>query len=224
MRRSRTGLIAVAALLASAGIGNTSAPARAQDLPMKVKGGHELGETAEQFFAEGHEKDLFSECASGDFKALNKQTKRLAKAYCAELTDTREKATSGKRTEYKIAGDTTELKKETFTFDGGHLVRVAVAYVTPNPESNNKGRSFEEIFDGVKDTYGPPTSESTQTIQSAYSLQQILHRAAWIAPHVAVLVVEQAPPEASIVVTACTRTEYDRMGTEGKPKIGNPIE
>ncbi len=224
MRRRWIGPIMLAVVLAFAGLVGANGTGRAQDLPMKVKGGHELGETAEQFFSEGHEKDLFRECASGDFKALNKQTKRLAKAYCAELTDTREKATSGKRTEYKISGETAELRKETFTFDGGHLVRVAVAYVTPNPESNNKGRSFEEIFDGVKETYGPPTSEGTQTIQSAYSLQQILHRAAWIAPHVAVLVVEQPSPEASIVVTACTRAEFDRMGAEGKPKIGNPIE
>lgn len=56
-----------------------SSSALAQELPMKVKGGHQLGETAEQFFAEGHEKEVLSACAAGDFKRLNSSGKRLAK-------------------------------------------------------------------------------------------------------------------------------------------------
>ena len=83
MRKEMIGMLTLAALLAASGV-------RAQELPMKVKGGHELGETAEQFFAEGHEKEVLSACASGDFKSLKKTTKRLARQYCSDLTDTRE--------------------------------------------------------------------------------------------------------------------------------------
>jgi len=192
---------------------------RAQDVPMKVKGGHELGETADQFFGEGHEKELLSKCASGDFKGLKKPTKHLAKVYCADLTGTRQKAVDGKRVEYKVPGDTKELRKETFTFDHGHLVKVEIAYVEQSAQSNDEGKKFDDILTGVKAAYGPPTGESTKTIQNAYSLNYILHKDVWVAAHAAVIVEEQPAPDASIVVTAYTREEYDES-----LKTANPLE
>src|SRR5579872_3928109 len=48
----------------------------AQDQPMKVKGNHELGETVEQFFAEGQEKEVLTACMAGDFKSVNKSSRR----------------------------------------------------------------------------------------------------------------------------------------------------
>src|ERR1700684_1392100 len=105
MKRELVGLFLIAGLAGGA---------RAQDLPMKVKGGHELGETAEQFFGEGSEKAALDACAAGNFKSLKKATKRLAKEYCAELTATRDKATSGKHTEYKAAGGPAGVWPHTF--------------------------------------------------------------------------------------------------------------
>jgi hypothetical protein len=207
--------------VATAGIFAASA-ASAQDVPMKVKGGHELGETSDQFFTEGHEKEIFGLCAANDFKGLKKATKHLAKVYCDELSDTRKKAADGKRTEYKIPGedDDDALRRQTFTFDHARLVKVELDFMEPTAETNYKGKSYKDVFAGVKEAYGPPTSEKTETIQNAYSLQYELHKDWWVAPHAAVLVEEKPAPEAAVVVTAYTREEYDRE----THKSTNPLE
>jgi hypothetical protein len=217
MRKEMIGMLTLAALLAASGV-------RAQELPMKVKGGHELGETAEQFFAEGHEKEVLSACASGDFKSLKKTTKRLARQYCSDLTDTREQAAGGKRVEYKPAGDPTEYRTDTFTFDGGHLVKVELIYAAPSPEANYKGKSFADIFAGVKEAYGPATGESAEPTQSVYGQQYIAHREIWLAPHAAVVIIEKPGEDGSTTLIACTRAEYDRALAPGAAKPANPIQ
>ena len=95
----------------------------AQEQPLKVKGGHELGETAEQFFAEGQEKMALSACAARDFKSVDRSNRRLAKKICSDLVDARQQAMSGKRSEYQSGGDPAEVRMDTFTFDGDHLER-----------------------------------------------------------------------------------------------------
>src|SRR5579863_4727767 len=138
-----------------------------QTLPMKVKGGHQLGETAEQFFGEGREKDLLSACAAKDFKSVTEVDKRLAKQYCAELADARQKAVGGKRCVYQTAGDSTELRTDTFTFTDGHLVNVQLIYTAPSAEFNNRGQTFDQIFAGVKQAYGAATTEGTNQARNA---------------------------------------------------------
>lgn len=200
-----------------------SSDALAQKLPMKVKGGHQLGETAEQFFAEGHEKEVLGACAAGDFKSLNSSGKRLAKKYCNELADTRQLAISGKRGEYH-SGDPSEMRTDTFTFDGGHLVKVELLYSAPSAESNYSGHSFEEIFAGVKQAYGPPTSESTKPMGDVFGVQYPAHRELWLAPHAAILITEQPGRAGSTTLVAFTRAEYDRTTDAGAPKPANPLE
>lgn len=216
MRKEIVGLLILAVV-------SLSSDALAQELPMKVKGGHELGETAEQFFAEGHEKEVLSACAAGDFKSLNKSGKRLAKKYCNELADTRQLAISGKRGEYH-SDDPSEMRTDTFTFDGGHLVKVELLYSAPSAESNYSGRSFEEIFAGVKQAYGPPTSESTKPMRDFFGVQYPAHRELWLAPHAAILITEQPGRAGSTTLVAFTRAEYDRTTDAGAPKPANPLE
>jgi hypothetical protein len=198
--------------------------APAQDQPMKVKGGHELGETAEQFFAEGQEKELLRECAVGDFKNVDKLIKLQAKKYCDELAATRRRAMSGAREEYQSDGDPSEMRKDTFTFDGGHLVKVELLYTAPSNEFNYRGQSFEKIFAGVKQAYGPPTSESTKQVQDAYGVPYVAHRELWMAAQTAILITEQPGPGGSTTVVAFTRAEYDREVPAGPPKPTNPLE
>jgi hypothetical protein len=215
MKRELVGLFLIAGLAGGA---------RAQDLPMKVKGGHELGETAEQFFGEGSEKAALDACAAGNFKSLKKATKRLAKEYCAELTATRDKATSGKYTEYKAAGDPAEFRTDTFTFEGGHLAKVELIYTAPTPEVNYKGKSFGDIFAGVKQAYGPPTSESAEPTQSVYGQQYVAHHEIWVAPNVAIVITEKPGAEGTTTLVACTRAEYDRTMAPGAVKAANPLQ
>ncbi|MGD0957280.1 MAG: hypothetical protein ABR953_10700 [Candidatus Acidiferrales bacterium] len=217
MRKEITGLVTLAVLSLATGV-------LAQELPMKVKGGHELGETAEQFFAEGHEKEVLSACAAGNFKSLNRSNKREAKKYCGELADAREQAMSGKRSGYQSGGDPSEMRTDTFTFDGGHLVRVELLYSAPSVESNYIGHSFDELFAGIKQAYGPPTSETTKPVQDVYGVQYVAHRGLWLAPHAAILMNEQPGPRGSTTLVAFARAEYDRTMAAGAPKPANPLQ
>jgi hypothetical protein len=196
----------------------------AQEEHMKVKGGHQLGETAEQFFTEGQEKDSLSACAGGNFKSLDKLIKREAKKYCDDLANTRRLAMDGKREEYQSEGDASELRKDTFTFDGGHLVKVELLYSAPTAEFNYRGQTFEKILAGVKLAYGPPTNESTKPVQDTYGVPYLAHRELWVASQTAILVTDKPGPRGSTTLVAFTRTEYDRMIAAGPPKPVNPLE
>jgi len=195
----------------------------AQDLPVKVKGGHELGETSEQFFAEGREKTVLSACTAGNFKIMNKSDRAEAKRYCGEVSNARQQAMSGKRSEYK-SGEVSELRTDTFTFDGGHLVKVELLYAAPSAESNYAGQTFEQILAGAKQTFGPPTSESTKPVQDVYGASYVAHHELWVAPHAAILILEQPGPGGSTTVDAFTREEYDRTMVGDAPKPVNPLE
>lgn len=196
---------------------------------MKVKGGHELGESAEQFFAEGHEKDAVDACATGKFKSIvNKFSKPALKQYCSQLTDARLQAITGKRTEYKGDGDPTEMRTDTFTFDRDRLVKVELLFAAPSAEANYRGQTFAQIFAGIKQAYGPPTSEHTEQGQDTYGVPYLAHRELWESSQAVILITEQVPrqPEnnGSTTLTAFSRTEYDRSMTSGVPRIANPLQ
>jgi hypothetical protein len=197
--------------------------ALAQDQLMKVKGGHQLGETAAQFFAEGYEKQMLGACATGDFKSVNKSSRRELKKYCADLDDARQQAVSGKRYDYKGGGDLTEMRTDTFTFNGGRLVKVELIYSAPNAEVNYRGQKFDNIFAGVKQAYGPTTSETTEPAKNAYGVEYVAHRELWLLPGNAILITERPGPDGSTTLEAFTRAEYDRTrAAAGKP--ANPLE
>jgi hypothetical protein len=196
----------------------------AQDQPVKVKGGHEMAESAEQFFAEGQEKEALSACTAGDFKGLNSSAKRQLRKHCDELAEIRRLAMSGKREEYQSSGDPSEMREDTFTFDGGHLVKVELRYSVPSAEFNYRGLSFEKILDGVKQTYGPPASESSRPMQDSYGVPYLAHRELWLKPQAAILITEQPGNGGSTTLVAFTRAEYDRTMAVGAPKPTNPLE
>lgn len=196
----------------------------AQEEPIRVKGGHELGETAERFFAEGAEKEAFDACGHKDFKVFNRSDRRTLKEHCGDLVDARRQATSGKRFEYKGGGDTAELRMDTFTFDGGRLVKVELLYSAPNAEVNYRGQTFEALFAGVKQTYGPTTSETTEPTQNAYGVPYVAHRELWIKPHGVILIAEEPGDAGSTTLSAFTRAEYDRALAPGVRKFPNPLQ
>ena len=194
-----------------------------QDLT-KVKGGHQLGETAEQFFAEGYEKDVLHACAVGDLKGANRPTRRELKKYCNELAGARQQAMSGDRYDYQGGGDVSEMRADTFTFGGGRLVKVELLFSAPSAEVNYRGRSFEEIFAGAKQAYGPPTTESTQQVRNAYGVEYVAHGELWVTPQVVVRISEQPGEGGSTTVAAFTRAEYDRTVAAGVPNRVNPLQ
>jgi hypothetical protein len=217
MIKETIGLITLAVLALATGV-------PAQDVPMKVKGGHQLGETAEQFFAEGHEKVALGACATGNFKGLDKFIRHEVKKDCDKLAETRQLAIGGKREDYQSSDDPSEMRTDTFTFDGGHLVKVELVYSIPSAAFNYRGLSFEDIFAGAKLAYGSPTSESTKPSLDPYGVPYLAHRELWVAPHAAVLITEQPGRGGSTTLVAFTRAEYDRTIAAGEPKPANPLE
>jgi hypothetical protein len=216
VRKEIVGLLILAMLSLAGGV-------LAQELPMKVKGGHQLGETAEQFFAEGREKEVLSACATGNFKLMGKSDQRQAKKYCGEIGDASQQAISGKRFEYK-SGDASDMRTDAFTFDGGHLVKVELLFSAPSAEFNYRGHSFEEIFAGTRQTYGSPTTESTSPMQDVYGVPYLAHRELWVAPQAAILITEKPGRDGSTTLVAFTRAEYDRTIAVGAPKAANPLQ
>lgn len=200
----------------------TAGGAGAQDLPMKVKGGHQLGETGEQFFNEGREKEMLGKCAAGNLKSVAPD-KRAAKKYCDEVNDLHRQAVSGKRCAYQT-GDASDMRTDTFTFDGDHLVKVELVYTNPNAQDNYSGHSFADIFAGIKQAYGPPTTEKTERVHNVYGVEFTAHRELWLAAHAVVLINEQPGENGATTLTALTRVEYDRTMAAGTPKPANPLE
>ena len=188
---------------------------------MKVKGGHELGESAEQFFAEGHEKEALDACATGNFKSIDKPSRHALKQYCTQLTDARQQATSGKRTEYKGDGDPSKMRTDTSTFDKDRLVKVELIFATA------EGQTFAQIFAGMKQAYGPPTSEHTEEVQDIYGVPYLTHREVWESPQAVIMITEQVARRLennrSTTLTAFTRAEYD-LNMTGVPRIANPLQ
>jgi len=231
MRKTmRTGIIqllALAVLLLAADVlvhGQQIQDQQIKDQQIPVKGGHQLGETGEQFFAEGYEKEMLSACATGDFKSVNKSSTHQLKEYCAAFAEVHQQAISGKRTEYKGSGDVSELRTDTFTFDKDRLVKAELLYSVPTAEVNYRGQSFEEIFTGVKQAYGPPVSETTKPVQDAYGVPYIAHRELWLLPHAAILITDKPVPGGSTTVVAFTREEYDRTVAGDAAKAANPLQ
>lgn len=195
----------------------------AQDGPLQVKGGHVLGETAEQFFSEGYEKDALAACKNGDFKSLALPNKRALKDYCRSLSEARQEALSGKRSQYTGSGDTSELREDTYTFDVTRLVKMELVFTAPSIESNYRGQSFDKILEGTKQAYGPPSSEAIEHVQDAYGVPYVAHRELWLAPQSVILITEKPGPGGSTTVAALTRAEYDHSAAGGA-KPANPLQ
>jgi hypothetical protein len=217
MNRQTIALLALTQILLAHGV-------FAQTMPMKVKDGHLLGETAEQFFGEGREKELLTACAAKDYKSVTEVDKRLAKNYCTELANARQQATGGKRCAYQTAGDSTELRTDTFTFADGHLVNVQLIYAAPSSEFNNRGQSFAQIFETIRQAYGPPTTENTSPARDAYGVQYVAHGELWLSSDAAIVINETPGPGGSTTVIAYTRAEYDGMKAANASKVANPLE
>jgi hypothetical protein len=101
---------------------------------------------------------------------------------------------------------------------------VQLVYAVPSAEFNNRGQAFDQIFAGVKEAYGTPTTESTTQVRDAYGVQYVAHRELWVSPDAAISITEAPGPGGSTTVIAYTRAEYDRMKAASASKAANPLE
>jgi hypothetical protein len=198
----------------------------AQAAPVQVKvETHLLGETADQFFSESKEGMMLNACTTKDFGKIkiNRSVKKTAKEYCATLSNIRQRMIGGESGDYKDELSTDETKTTTYVFAAGRFVAAEILFVAPDMENNNQGKSFEDIFDGLKGTYGPPTSETSQPYHNVYGVQFERHQKLWLTASYAIQMDEQPGAHGWTKVNVSTREMYDKKKTESLKPPPNPL-
>lgn len=196
----------------------------AQAAPVQVKvESHSLGETAEQFFLEGKEGVMLNACATKDFGKVNRTIKKTAKEYCASLSNIRQRMVGGESGDYKDELSTDETKTTTFMFAAGKFVAAEILFVAPDMGNNNQGKSFADIFSGLKATYGQPTSETILPYHNVYSVQFERHQKLWLTESYAIQMDEQPGAHGWTKVNVSTREMYDKKKTESVKPPPNPL-
>jgi hypothetical protein len=201
-----------------------------QEQPRELRGGgHLLGETAAQFFSEGFDGDMLRACQGKDWKSVNQLSKNVgntsktnAKDYCAKEMLAKQQATSGTRLEYDGRGDEQMMRADTFTFDGGHLVKIDMVYVAPTANiAGYRPKTFGELFAGLREAYGPPSKSSSEPVQNTYGVKYDAHRAVWMGNQDVISIIEQPGEGGWTEIVAETLAEYNRVAQA--PKTPNPL-
>jgi hypothetical protein len=203
----------------------------AQDKPRELKGGgHLLGETVEQFYAESHVAELFAACQGRDWKNVNQlynspehSSKNAAKDICAKHILGRKQANAGARVEYQGSGDQESMRADKFLLDGGHLVRIDMTYGAPAAILEGAHpKTFAELLAGLQEAYGDPTKSYTEAMVNNYGVKSDAHRATWIGKYDVISIVEQPGTNGWTEIVAQTIAEYNRALQA--PKTTNPLQ
>lgn len=188
---------------------------------------HVLGESAKQFFSEGHEGDALRACASGDFKSVNQPNKKAGKEYCTKLSDSRQSLTVNGNGKYKADASGDSNKTITYIFLAGKFVAAEITFISPDPTNSYHGKSFDEIIAGLRGAYGPPASETTASLQGTYGAPYQARRELWLGDAYAIEAAEQ-PTQSGATgwtsVNVSTRELYDKLKANGGPKPANPLD
>ena len=204
------------------------AAASPQEQPRELRGGgHLLGETAEQFFSESFVGDVLRACEAKDWKTVSSKvgyaSRSMAKNYCVKEGLARQQTTAGTRMQYNGRGDEETMRTDTFTFEGGHLVKINMVYLasTANIEGYHP-KSFAELFSGLREAYGPPSKSSSEPVANAYGVKIDAHRAVWLSNQNVIAIIEQPGAEGRTEIIAETVAEYNREAQA--PKAANPLQ
>jgi hypothetical protein len=201
-----------------------------QQRPRELKGGgHLLGETAEHFFSAGSVGQTLRACESADWKAVKQLAKAAdpgskpnAKDICANAVLAKKQAKSGARQEY-VGGDDDSMRRDTFTLDGGYLVKIDMVFNAPSTESGGyHPKYFSEIFKGLREAYGEPSKSYTEPVFDVYGAKNDAHRAEWVGKQDLITIIEQPGRDGHTEIVVETLAERDR--TANAPKTANPLQ
>ena len=190
-----------------------------------------LGETADQFFAEGLVGDVLRACQARNWKSVSQLFKNIdhmsksnAKDYCAKQTTARQQAMGGTRLEYGGPGDEDAMRADTFTFDGGHLVKIDMVYSDPIASVEGYSpKSFAELFAGLQEAYGPPSkSYSEPVVSSPFGIKYEARRAEWMGNQDVITIIEQPGHDVRTEIIAESLPEHNRAAQA--PKTVNPLQ
>ena len=204
----------------------------AQEQPRVLRGGgHLLGETAERFFSEGFAGEMQRACDKQDWKAVRQLVKNGSrtkpKDVCASGKQAKQQAASGARLEFSGSDDPETLRSDTFTFDGGHLVKLQMLYTVPSATLEGyHPKSFDELLAGLQEAYGKPSKTYSEPVFNVYGVKSDAHRAVWMGEHDVITLTEQpgyqTGENGSTQLTAETIAEYNRAAKN--PKATNPLQ
>jgi hypothetical protein len=206
-----------------------SAPAQEQTRALHG-GGHALGETVEQFYSKESVGSVFSACQARDWKAVSRLSKSLdpssktsPRDICAAGALLKQHAASGARLELKGSGDKETQRADTFTFDGGHLVKIDMVYSASAIDFEGvHPKSFAGLLAGLQEAYGEPTKSYTETVLNAYGVKYEAHRAVWTGEKDVISIIEQPGESGWTEIIAQTIGEFDRAAKA--PKAANPLQ
>jgi len=200
-----------------------------QEKPRELRGGgHVLGESAEQFFSTGSVGELVRACEARDWKTVKSlaktagsESKVNAKEICEKTVKVKEQATSGAHQEY-VGSDKEMMRTDTFTLDGGYLVKIRMIYASPIADIEGfHPKTFEELFVGLRDAYGEPSKSYSESVVSAYGVRRDAHRAIWVGKENVISISEQPGENGRTEIVAETLAEYKREAQA--PKTANPL-
>jgi len=192
-------------------------------------GGHLLGETAQQFFSEGAVGELLRACEARDWKSVRQLAKAVdqtlkpnTKDICAKALLLKQQALGGSRQEHP-GGDKETMRTDTFTLDGGRLVRIDVVYSTPHADVEGyHSKSYAELFAGLREAYGEPSKSYSETVLDTYGAKYEARRAVWMGKLDVISIIEQPGVNARIEIIAETVAEHNRAAQA--PKATNPLQ
>ena len=193
-------------------------------------GGHLLGETAEQFFSIGSVGELVRACEAKDWKTVkhlaktsDHESKVNAKKICERAAVVKQQAASGARQEYGASGDKEMMRTDTFTLDGGHLVKIRMIYAMPIADIEGfHPKSFDELFAGLREAYGEPSKSYSEPVVNTYGVTRSAHRATWLGKQNVISIIEQPGEHSWTEIVAETLAEYNREAQA--PKAANPLQ
>jgi len=201
-----------------------------QERPRELRGaGHLLGETAEQFFSEGPIGQLLRACDTGDWKAVKQQanavnpaSKSKPKDICSRAALIKQQATRGERQEYGD-GDDKSMRTDTFTLDGGYLVKISMVFNASNLDFEGyHPKHFAELFKGLREAYGEPSKSYTEPVFDGYGVKYDAHRAEWMGEQDVITIIEQPGRNARTEIIVETLAEHNRATKA--PATVNPLQ
>ena len=202
-----------------------------QEQPRELRGlGHVLGETAEQFFSVGSVGELVRACDKKDWKTVKhlaktveQQAKVNGKEFCDKVAIIKQGATGGTRQEYGSSGEVETMRADTFTLDGGHLVKIRMIYAKPIADVEGfHPKSFDELFAGLREAYGEPSKSYSEPVISPYGAKLEARRAVWEGAQNVISIIERLGEHSQTEIVAETLGEYKRDSLASKPI--NPLQ
>jgi len=204
----------------------------AQEYPRVLRGGgHVLDETAAQFFSESFAGEMLRACEKQDWKTVRQLamsgSKPKLKDVCASEKTAKQQAIGGARLEFSGPGDAGTMRTDTFTLDGGHLVKIQMLYAGSSATvEGDHPKSFDELFAGLKEAYGPPSKSYSEPVFNVYGVKSEAHRALWVTEQDAITLIEQpgyrTGESGGTQLIAETIAEYNYAAKT--PKAANPLQ